>query len=361
MKRNEQTDSPRSESLPESQEQTLEVGTPLPAFAMMTAEERRAHREKVAGEVMEKFLTSQEDDDAYTKQLKIRVAQKDFEETIGELLDLKSGSDIKQALEDLGISRSAKKTNKGEIEEQWRLKNPTAEGIPGSFVKEEHLKAFVVGFVGARSLRDKVEVLIQLYNYLGLVPPTIPNEVFVPPLVSLPPLPESPVLPSGERIPPVSPEHKPKPEEEKNGRRRPIPLPRWKDVLQRFGRATAPFAIGLISLFPMKDDGEDHREPQQIETVADTPSPRSKGDKEQGVKIEVKETHYYVMKKGDVIESICRDKLGVYGKDKELLREVVRQTLRDNDIGIIILLGCSKKALMKHGAESFYSITLVWP
>ena len=110
------------------------------------AKDRQLHREKVAGEVMATY-----------KDALVEYEDKDLETTLGELYGDLSPDEVEETL---GISR-----DEGG---RYRLRNPGNENIPGSWIKEDHLKAFVVGFNKAEETEDKLRVLAKLYEYIGL-------------------------------------------------------------------------------------------------------------------------------------------------------------------------------------------------
>ena len=110
------------------------------------AKDRQMHREKVAGEVMATY-----------KEALVEYEDKDLEATLGDLYGNLSPAEVEEVL---GISR-----DEGG---RYRLRNPGNENIPGSWIKEDHLKAFVVSFNKAEETEDKLRVLAKLYEYIGL-------------------------------------------------------------------------------------------------------------------------------------------------------------------------------------------------
>lgn len=302
--------------------------TPAPAVPETTAEERRLNREKVGGDAVARYLEAAAGDGPATRELKEGLIGKDLEETIGTLLDTRSPTDIRAALDQLGISRSTVTTRDGKKTDRWRLENPdpaVRETIPGSFAKEEHLKAFVVGFASAETFKDKVRVVHEVYRYLGLPAPEL--EELVP---EEPPAPEAAVPQVPEAVRPPARENEP------------VPLSKWKSVFDKL-KAKAhlvTLAVGLATVFSVV--GPERRQPVEAApagpaVVSVEKTSRAQAAETAPAQAEAKEAReqlvFHIMKKGDTVDAVVRRMLGDFGKqDPAMAREMVKKVLQINGI-----------------------------
>lgn len=346
----------------------------------LEAEGRRENREAVGRAVVKRYLEVSEKDDPARRELKERVAGLNLPSTIGEVLGTQTPEEAMEVLDKLGIASSEVKSRKGKEQRRWRLRNPGDKSLPGSFANEEHLRAFVVGFAGAENFREQVRVIREVYEYIGLQPPAM--EELLPPDEEMEELttadvifeeaPEAvPEAARPEAVPeaaPVTartaesapetaapaeekePEEEKKPSVAKPPRTPVIPLSRWKKVMHRLektGRA-ATLAIGLISAFGnVRSHGAEAAEvrPDEVGFVsletpepAPAPAPAETAPAPQPAetvapKETPPETTLYRLRAGDNVESVCRHILGKFAKDDAVLRHVVQEVLRANDIG----------------------------
>jgi len=277
-----------------------EAAAPQPPAA--TPEQRRANREAIGAEAMQKYLEPSSEDQEAVRRLKGDLAGKDLEQSVGVLLGGADQQRISDVLAELGISRDQA--------DKWRLRNPDPEqrdSLPGSYAKEEHLKAFLSGFVEAGTLRDKVKVIHEVYRYLGLPVPELEEM-----------LPEEPASPPAERPKPAAPEQ--------------IPLSKWKSVFSAMKKHTRgmSLAIGLVTLFGIIDqerpsEKEAPPAPPAVTMVEDAPAGR----------IDIKEGEQqtlHVMKKGDTVDGVVRSMLGGEIQDEAEVKALVTQVLDDNNI-----------------------------
>jgi len=301
----------------------------LPAAAKeMTAEERRQNREQVGGDAVARYLNVQEGDAPAARELKEQIAGQDLEETIGMLLDTKSPTAIREALDELGISRSTVTTRDGRKTDRWRLENPdpaVKETIPGSFAKEEHLKAFVTGFAAAETFKDKVRVVHEVYRYLGLPAPELEELVPEEPAAPEPAGPETP-----EAVRPPA------------GRKEPVPLSKWKSIFDKL-KANAQLvtlAVGLATVFSAI--GPERRQYDEAQAAAPTieqvdKTPRPSLTESRPSAAEAKEAKeqlaFHIMKKGDTVDAVVKRMLGEHGRqDQAMAREMVKKVLELNGI-----------------------------
>lgn len=283
-----------------------EIESPKYPEKRKTAEERRDTRERIGKEVSEKYLEPQEDDSERVRDLKEQIKDKDLDETIGVLIDTDDPAKIADAMETLGISRSQKETKTGKIVEQWRLKNPDPEmkgKHPGSFANPEYLKAFLAGFAGAETFNDQVQVIHEIYEYLDLEPPEL----------------EELVEDKDEQNPtPANP-----------------PLKKWKTVFGSLKKSArmVTLAAGMITAIVAMggrrngeyQGGEITGESSIEMVVDDTGGAEKESDAEQ-------ESTIVVLEQGDTVYDIVKEQLGERGEDKDLLDQMVKEVLNDNDI-----------------------------
>jgi len=272
----------------------------LPAAPEMTAEQKRALRESIGREATNKYLEARADDGAFLLKLKQDLSGKDLRKSLDVLLGANSVREADAVLAELGISQDRSGN--------WRLRNPDPDirgSLPGSFAKEEHLKAFLAGFAEAGTLKDKVQVIFEVYRYLGLPMPEVE-----------------------ELLPPEEPAEKPA-----EGKREPIPLSKWKSVFAQLGKYSRniSFAVGLVTMFSSL--GLEQRPGTEgvpaaeaaIEHVDTTPRPSTESR-------EVRETTYHVMKKGETVEGIVREMLGDNASDEALVKEMTKKVLEANGV-----------------------------
>jgi hypothetical protein len=303
---------------------------------------RRAVRDQVGTEIIQQYLEVSPEDDEQTRELKERVAEMDFYDTLGELLETKKPGDIKDALETMGISHSAYKTKTGRKVEQWRLRLP-GRNAPGCFTVEKHLKAFLVGFASTEDISEKIKVIERIFEYLDY---EVPKEVTLPeselpeiiPLTQ--PEPELDVPQSPETIPsapaePIDPEIMQPDGLPENLR------PDWRQAFtRRFGRNLLPFIVGLATLLPGKFEQPrptSSTEGDRIEAV-DRPSAastrsemtrqeRSSTNQRNGEQQETEEEFgNYILRPGETIAGVVQRLLG--GRN----REAIIKVLKDNGV-----------------------------
>ncbi|MDP3985226.1 MAG: hypothetical protein Q8P82_00540, partial [bacterium] len=139
-----------TEQIPQ-QESEEELSRRFPELKVVEEETETAidRKDKVGKEIVDQYLkgTAFEREDV------------SVEDTVTALYDIPADSSD-STLKDLGISK-----DKGG---RYRLQNPERADVPGSWEKEERLKAFVVGFAQAETVGEKFDVIQKVYEYLGL-------------------------------------------------------------------------------------------------------------------------------------------------------------------------------------------------
>lgn len=323
------------------------------------AEVRKGIRERVGAEIIRDYLTASSDDDAETREFKEKLAGKDLEETLMDLMDTDDPAEVAQALEEMGISRSTQKTRSGEPVQQWRLRLPGQENanLPGAFANEQHLKAFVAGFAGARDLEGKLAVIDRIFEYLDMETPaglrddeSEAAEPVAPPAVEpMPePLPEPGEAQDEEAV--VVTDSGPITQVDRD-EVRPVRIdeslkdldPKWRKAFDRLGlKNLMPFFVALAIYFPGEHGmGRQDRDAESEDTIVAVTEPEEgaplPGPEIDSIGTEKQEAgsgvEKYSLQEGENVAGVVQGLLGDFSDDEEFRRKVIRQVLKDNDIG----------------------------
>jgi hypothetical protein len=331
------------------------------------AKKRRARREILGAKAIERYLTISDSDDARTRELKKKISGLGLADTLEQLLLDRSVIDINETLRTLGIKHSEQSapdaTKKPVI--RWRLCLPGEEydKLPGVFIKEQHLKAFLVGFAKSNEISEKINIIAEIYEYLGLTFPKGLEDLTKPSIFSeieagatttetiIPTSTDEEIFEEeqGSEVTPLQEAKVEGPAENelakvvvKEPAIQEVTDPRWKKILWRLGRRTIlPLVIGLASLFPGNPDRAEAtteegdqivlvNEPQ-TEIGSESAPFYSIEPSELGPQFEVK-SDTYILQKGETVAEVVRRLLGEQANDREFFRSVVKSVLLTNDI-----------------------------
>ena len=120
----------------------------VPGRGFASKEERLAHKERVGNDLVARYLK----DTPYEDQT--------LEEMVRGVSGAASEKEAQEMLKTLGIS----KDKAG----RFNLKNPERPDVPGSWEKEERLKALVAALAQAKNAGEQLEVIAKAYEYMGL-------------------------------------------------------------------------------------------------------------------------------------------------------------------------------------------------
>ncbi|MBI2552166.1 hypothetical protein HYW17_02610 [Candidatus Uhrbacteria bacterium] len=120
----------------------------VPGREFASREERRAHKERVGDELAARYLK----DTPYEEQT--------LEEAVRDISGAASEEEVQEMLKSLGIT----KDKAG----RFNLKNPERPDVPGSWEKEDRLKALLVGMAGAKNAGEQLQAIAKAYEYMGL-------------------------------------------------------------------------------------------------------------------------------------------------------------------------------------------------
>lgn len=264
-----------------------DINVPLKVFA--DKPERSAHKEKIGDELVARYIK----DTDYEDQT--------LDEMVRSISGAQSEKEAADMLKALGIS----KDKSG----RFNLKNPERPDVPGSWEKEDRLKALLAGMAGAKNAGEQLQAIAKAYEYMGL------------------PFHAAYELSPKEKKAPV------------------LPLNTWKKVLGA-GRAAA-FAAGLLALasphaarFGGESRGSDENAPVELGGAQGFAGEREARAEDTSKKEAA--GRLYTLKEGDriwnITANILKAQLGRKPANAEIMlaaKAVCEQNgIRDKDLGV---------------------------